>query len=158
MQLRFLLLIPLRLPRTAPLVAVLTFPGKLAFWQTSSQSPGKELTSSTETWSVPCTVCAMGNLRAPYLPSPLAILCRPQESSPTGSKFLTMGALGQTLFQSALCHRHVYNPCCLFLFSIQPTLLSDTPEAPSTDCQPAPATGVGAGRAQAEAVHLLAQH
>lgn len=40
----------------------------------------------------------MGKLRAPYLPSPLAILCRPQESSPTGSKFLTMGALGQALF------------------------------------------------------------
>lgn len=51
-----------------------------------------------------------------------------------------------------------YDPCFLFLLSPQPALLPGTPEAPGTAGQPAPATGLGTGRAQAEAIHLLAQH
>lgn len=39
-----------------------------------------------------------------------------------------------------------------------PAVLPDAPEAPRPACLPAPATGPGAGRAQAEAVHVLAQH
>lgn len=42
--------------------------------------------------------------------------------------------------------------------SPRPTLLPDTPEAPGPPHQPASATGPGVGRAQAKAIHLLAQH
>lgn len=166
MQLRFLLLIPFRPPRTAPLVTVLTSPGKPAFWQTSSQSPGKELTSSFYRHMVSAlhSLC-YGETQGPIPSQPPCHPLQAPGEQPHRKQVPYYGCLGTGPIppprggcQSALCHRHLYNPCCLFLFSLQPTLLSDTPEAPSTDCRPAPATGLGAGKAQAEAVHLLAQH
>jgi hypothetical protein len=48
--------------------------------------------------------------------------------------------------------------CYLSLPSRQQALLPDSPEAPDTAHQSAPAAGLGAGGAQVEANHLLAQH
>lgn len=53
---------------------------------------------------------------------------------------------------------HTSDPSSPPLPSPRPALLPYAPEAPGPAHQPAPAAGLGAGRAQAEAVHLLAQH
>ena len=49
------------------------------------------------------------------------------------------------------------DPCCLSLPSYRQARLPDPPQASILVCQPAPAAGVGASRAQAEAISLLAQ-
>lgn len=49
------------------------------------------------------------------------------------------------------------NPSCLSLPSYRQARLPDPPQASILACQPAPTAGVGASRAQAEAISLLAQ-
>lgn len=63
----------------------------------------------------------------------------------------------QTTATKCLQQNPQMNPSYLSLPSYQQARLPDPPQASVLACQPAPAAGVGASRAQAEAISFLAQ-